>query len=158
MPEDLRQIAAAHGVATSYRNERRVPVEVDADVVVEVLSLLDVDASTEVARRAELARLDELDRAGILAPTVAVRLTGDAVPFPGAVELVGETGSRLDVSDELPEDLTYERWAAIGQTFQQLERSVGFWLGDWWNNGERKWGELSAQAIKEMTGHERSTI
>jgi hypothetical protein len=59
---------------------------------------------------------------------------------------------------ELPEDLTYERWAAIGQTFQQLERSVGFWLGDWWNNGERKWGELSAQAIKEMTGHERSTI
>ena len=105
MPEDLRQIAAAHGVATSYRNERRVPVEVDADVVVKVLSLLDVDASTETARRAELARLSELDRAGILAPTVAVRLTGRPVPFPGAVELVDEGGSRIDVRDELPDDL-----------------------------------------------------
>src|SRR6185312_2349893 len=58
----------------------------------------------------------------------------------------------------LPEDLTYERWASIGQTLQQLERSVGFWLGDWWNYGERRWGELSAQAVKEMTGHERPTI
>ncbi|TQR83546.1 4-alpha-glucanotransferase [Mycobacterium hodleri] len=105
MSEDLRQIAAAHGVATSYRNERRVPVEVDADVVVKVLSLLDVDASTEASRRAELARLDELDRAGILAPTVAVRLTGRPVPFPGAVELVDEGGSRIDVRDELPDDL-----------------------------------------------------
>ena len=31
VPEDLRRLAAAHGVATSYNNERREPVEVDAD-------------------------------------------------------------------------------------------------------------------------------
>ncbi len=63
-PDDLRQLAAAHGVATSYRNERREPVEVDADVVIRVLGLLDVDATTEAARRAELAALAELDAQG----------------------------------------------------------------------------------------------
>lgn len=103
--EDLRAIAAAHGVATSYRNERRVPVEVDADVVVKVLSLLDVDASSETAIRAELTRLEEVDRAGMLAPTVAVRLTGRSQEFPGAVELVDESGTHIEVHDELPADL-----------------------------------------------------
>jgi 4-alpha-glucanotransferase len=103
--EDLRAVAAAHGVATSYNNERRVPVEVDADVVVKVLSLLDVDASSETAIRAELARLEEVDRAGVLAPTVAVRLTGEPQAFPGAAELVDEDGTRIEVHDELPADL-----------------------------------------------------
>ncbi|MCV7420357.1 4-alpha-glucanotransferase [Mycobacterium yunnanensis] len=103
--EDLRRIAEAHGVATSYRNERRIPVEVDADVVVKVLSLLDVDASTDAARHAELARLAEVHRAGLLAPTVAVRLTGEPQAFPGAVELLDEDGARIEVSDELPADL-----------------------------------------------------
>ncbi|MGQ9406091.1 4-alpha-glucanotransferase [Mycolicibacterium gilvum] len=103
--EDLRRVAAAHGVATAYRNERREPVDVDADVVIKVLGLLDVDAATEDACRAELARLAELDRAGVLAPTVATRLDGRPQPLPGAALLVAEDGERIDVRDELPGDL-----------------------------------------------------
>ncbi|ORB50291.1 4-alpha-glucanotransferase [Mycolicibacterium rhodesiae] len=98
-------MAAAHGVATSYRNERREPVEVDADVVIRVLGLLDVEAATEADRRAELAALADRRRAGRLAPTIAVRLTGTPHPVPGAELLVGEDGSRIEVSDELPADL-----------------------------------------------------
>ncbi|WP_197378731.1 4-alpha-glucanotransferase [Mycolicibacterium mengxianglii] len=105
IPDDLRRLAAAHGVATSYRNERREPVEVDADVVIRVLGLLDVDAGTEADRRRELAALDERARSGALAPTIAVRLTGEPHPLPGAVQLVGEDGNRIDVHDELPADL-----------------------------------------------------
>ena len=104
-PDDLRQLAAAHGVATSYRNERREPVEVDADVVIRVLALLDVDATTETSRRAELAKLADRDRAGQLPPTVAVRLHGTPTPMPGARLLVAEDGSRIEVRDELPGDL-----------------------------------------------------
>ena len=59
VPEDLRELAAAHRVATSYRNERRDLVEVDAEVVVKVLGLLEVDARSETDRRRELARLSE---------------------------------------------------------------------------------------------------
>ncbi|MCV7438374.1 4-alpha-glucanotransferase [Mycobacterium seoulense] len=104
--DDLRRLAAAHGVATSYRNERREPVEVDADVVIRVLGLLDVDAASEADRRRELARLAERDRAGALAPTVAVRADGRARPLPRAALLVSENGDRIDVRDELPGDLT----------------------------------------------------
>jgi 4-alpha-glucanotransferase len=105
IPDDLRRVAAAHRVATFYRNERREPVHVDADVVIKVLGLLDVDAGTEAARRLELVRLAECERANVLAPTVAVRLNGRAHPFPGAALLVGEDGRRTEVRDELPGDL-----------------------------------------------------
>ncbi len=105
VPDDLRRLAAAHGVATSYRNERREPVEVDADVVIRVLGLLDVDAGTEADRRRGLARLEDRERAGVLPPTVATRVNGRPRPLPGAALLVGESGSRIEVRDELPGDL-----------------------------------------------------
>ncbi|MGE2729625.1 4-alpha-glucanotransferase [Mycolicibacterium vaccae] len=104
-PDDLRRLAAAHGVATSYRNERREPVDVDADVVVRVLGLLDVQAGTAAERGAELAKLADRDRAGVLAPTVAVRLTGQSLPLPGAVALTSEDGIQSEVADEVPGDL-----------------------------------------------------
>jgi 4-alpha-glucanotransferase len=103
VPEDLRRLAKAHGVATFYRNERREPVEVDADVVIRVLALLDVEAATEADRLRELAKLAE--REGVVAPTVAVRLDGGPHPFPGAVALVDEDGCQSQVRDELPRDL-----------------------------------------------------
>lgn len=103
--EDLRMLASAHGVATTYRNERREPVDVDADVVIRVLGLLDVDATTDAARRQELTRLAERDRADTLAPTVAVRLDGRPRSFAGAAALVAEDGTSIEVRDELPGDL-----------------------------------------------------
>lgn len=105
VPEDLRRLSEAHGVATSYRNERREPVDVDADVVIRVLGLLEVDAGTEADRRRELAGLDERNRAGALAPTVSVRLEGRSTPLPGATTLVSEDGTEIGVHDEVPGDL-----------------------------------------------------
>ncbi|MDT5339082.1 MAG: 4-alpha-glucanotransferase [Mycobacterium sp.] len=105
VPEDLRRLATAHGVATSYRNERREPVEVDADVVIRVLGLLDVEANTEGDRRHELTKLAERDRAGVLPPTMSVRVDGRPQPLPGASSLTNEDGTRIDVDDELPADL-----------------------------------------------------
>lgn len=104
LPDDLRRLAKAHGVATFYRNERREPVEVDADVVVKVLSLLEVDAATQPARLSELDKLAE--REGALAPTIAVRVDGRRLPFPGAVGLVGEDGAETTLREELPADLS----------------------------------------------------
>ena len=107
VPDDLRQLAAAHGVSTVYNNERREPVAVDAEVVINVLGLLDVDAATETGRRQELAKLAESDRAGLLAPTVSVRVDGrTAHPMPGAVALQAEDGAETEVRDELPADLS----------------------------------------------------
>lgn len=104
-PDDLRRLAAAHGVATSYNNERREPVDVDADVIITVLGLLDVEAATEADRRRELAKVAELDKAGMVAPTVAVRVDGRTHTVAGARLLVGEDGSQIEVQDALPVDL-----------------------------------------------------
>lgn len=103
--EDLRRLAAAHGVATSYRNERREPVEVDADVVVRVLGLLEVEAGTEADRRRELTKLAKSTARGALAPTVAVRVDGRPQSVPGAAALEGADGTWVEVDDELPADL-----------------------------------------------------
>jgi 4-alpha-glucanotransferase len=105
VPDDLAQLAAAHGVATSYRDGRRRPVQIDAEVVVRTLGLLEVDARTAADRRRELAAVAERDRSGALPPTLA-RRTGDGpTPVSGARRLEAEDGTARDLHDELPADL-----------------------------------------------------
>jgi 4-alpha-glucanotransferase len=101
--EDLTALAAAHGVATQYRDGDRRMVTVDDEVVVGVLGLIDVDATTPRARRAELARIR--DRAGrdALSGTLATS-TDRPRPLPAPGVLVGPNGSRRDV-DEIPAGL-----------------------------------------------------
>jgi hypothetical protein len=63
---------------------------------------------------------------------------------------------------DLPPDLPYERWLEIGQTLQAMERSVKWWLGDWWNYGCRRYGEMVSQAardhVEDSTGYAYHTI
>ena len=63
---------------------------------------------------------------------------------------------------DLPAGLTYERWLEIGETLQQMERSVQWWLGDWWNYGERHYGQMASQAskdhIEDATGYTYHTV
>jgi 4-alpha-glucanotransferase len=150
--DDLREVAAAHRVATFYRNERREPVHVDADVVIKVLGLLDVDARSHAAREQELARLAECERANVLAPTVAVRLNGRAHRLPGAALLVGEDGGRIEVRDELPDDLSpgwYEihthdgqrsTLVAAPQQVPQMPATWGWMLQLYALRSRRSWG------------------
>jgi 4-alpha-glucanotransferase len=104
MPEDLRRLAEAHGVATWNRDGRRRPVRVDPDVVIRVLGLLDVAAQSAAERRGELARLEQSD-ADAVPPTVALRVGSPGRALPGARELLGEDGARREVHDGLPGDL-----------------------------------------------------
>jgi len=48
---------------------------------------------------------------------------------------------------QFAEDLTYEQWLEIGQNLMQATQNIMWWLGDWWNFGDRKYGELAAQAL-----------
>ena len=100
---DLIELAAAHGVATSYRNGERKVVEVDEDVVVRILGLLDVDAAEPESRTAALALAREKAALGALPGTIAHR-TGTVRPLPGPGVLIDAEGTRTDVT-ELPDDL-----------------------------------------------------
>ena len=55
---DLARLASAYGVATSYLDQRRAPVDVGRDAVVGVLAALGVDASTPAGVREALAEVD----------------------------------------------------------------------------------------------------
>ena len=90
--DDLAELATAYGVATSYRDAAERTVEVDADVVVDVLAALDVDASSPEAVRAALAARRER---GGLPPTI-VAPTDLALPGPG--ELTLEDGTLRSVT------------------------------------------------------------
>ena len=116
MDSDLIELAAAHGVATSYRDGERKVVEVDEDVVVRILGLLDVDAAEPEARTAALAVAREKAARGALPGTIAHRT--DAVrPLPGPGVLIDSSGGRIDVT-ELPADLEpgYYRLELVDET------------------------------------------
>ncbi len=87
----LEALAHAHGVASWYRDGERRRVDVDAEVVVTVLGLLGVDASTPRAVRQELVALRERRAAGRLPGTLVLR-SGRVRPLPEPGALVDEDG------------------------------------------------------------------
>jgi 4-alpha-glucanotransferase len=100
---ELMELAAVHGVATEYRDGGRRPVRVDPEVIIRVLGLLEVDASSGAARRSALATARATAAAGRLPATIAAR-TDRARALPAAGVLVDEHGSQRSVS-EIPAGL-----------------------------------------------------
>lgn len=103
MDDELGELAAAHGVATGYRDGERRAVVVDPDVVVEVLGCLGVDAATAQARRDALSTARERAAARRLPGTIAVR-TDRSRPLPGPGVLIDPDGGRREVT-EIPSGL-----------------------------------------------------
>lgn len=52
---------------------------------------------------------------------------------------------------------TFDQWQEVGHFIQRAGGAVHFWLGDWVNYGEQKWGEMYTQAM-EMTGFDYQTL
>jgi DNA modification methylase len=52
---------------------------------------------------------------------------------------------------------TFEEWLAFGENIKNVEKGVHFWIGDWLNYGEAKWGEMYKKAI-ETSGFEYDTV
>jgi site-specific DNA-methyltransferase (adenine-specific) len=82
--------------------------------------------------------------------------------YPEDSEAIGLPGTLTETSYTLPEGLNLGQWLAIGETLQRMERSVQWWLGDWWNYGERRYGEMASQAsrdhVRDATGHAYHTV
>lgn len=72
-------------------------------------------------------------------------------------EIATEVGETTEVSWRPTAEMTYDQWSAIGRTLQQLGRSLNWWIGDWLNHGEARWGEMYTQAL-EITGLAPETL
>lgn len=75
-------------------------------------------------------------------------------------EIVGQTEEKeLALVDDkfrfLPTGLivkdnpTFEEWEECGLLLAHIQKRVHWWIGDWLNYGERRWGEMYAQAMSE---------
>jgi hypothetical protein len=47
----------------------------------------------------------------------------------------------------MPDDWEYAQWEAFGERLQAIDRAAPWWIGDWLNYGERKFGEMYSQAL-----------
>ncbi len=105
-PPNLAELARAHGVATEYEGSDRTPVQVDPPLVVAVLGMLDVDATSDEAVEASLAAVRERDASTSLPPTVVV-VEGRPTSLDVAVRLDLEDGTSIEVGagEPLPSDL-----------------------------------------------------
>jgi len=56
-----------------------------------------------------------------------------------------------------PPSMTFEQWQEFGNTLQTVQGSINWWIGDWLNEGERRYGETYAQAV-EVTGWDVSRL
>lgn len=85
----------------------------------------------------------------------------DWFPEPD-IQPAGLPGVLTETSYTLPDGLILGQWLAIGETLQRMERSVMWWLGDWWNYGKRRYGDMAEQAskdaVKDKTGHAYQTL
>src|SRR5918998_6868523 len=100
MDTALEELAAAHGVATWYRDAQRRRVDVDADVVRRVLALLGVGAGTSAQVRDSLAASRKPELPG----TVVLR-QGQSREIGDPGVLSDEHGAEITVTGTLPADL-----------------------------------------------------
>jgi len=52
-----------------------------------------------------------------------------------------------------PHDMTREEWEYQGRAFQAINKNIVWWIGDWLNEGEKRYGETYTQAV-EYTGRD----
>jgi|SRR5579859_535386 len=53
-------------------------------------------------------------------------------------------GTLTEVGWEPSADLTEDEWKAVGETLGRMDRSVSWWIGDWWAFGEHSYGDRKA--------------
>lgn len=70
---------------------------------------------------------------------------------------LGLPGIWTPTSWEPPSHLDFAEWLSIGPSLSKMEEAVHWWIGDWLNYGERKWGEDYAQAM-DITGFTYATV
>lgn len=51
---------------------------------------------------------------------------------------------------ELPLGLSFDAWSQVGFTLRRIHKSWRWWIGDWVQYGEQKFGEMASQITDEL--------
>jgi len=69
---------------------------------------------------------------------VPLKSTGEVVSLTRRSLAAGQADK---ISLSLPEGMPFDEWAAVGEALANAERSLMWWIGDWWAYGEARYGE-----------------
>lgn len=120
----------------------------------------DIRGTTPFARpRPQLSELNDAllgDEPGLRVVEKVVERDDVLTPYPNG-DFTYRRCELLKTGLRLPDDLTAEEWADLGQTLMRLEGSLAWLLGDWLAAGERRYG-VTYEAIAEQTGYEAQTL
>jgi N6-adenosine-specific RNA methylase IME4 len=73
-------------------------------------------------------------------------------------DVLGEPSVRLTRTGAIfSDECSFEAWERIGRKLAYVQGAVMFWIGDFVNYGERKWGERYSQAL-DATDYEYQTL
>lgn len=90
-----------------------------------------------------------------LVPAASTDLAEQSTTVSGELGLAGRlTGSHY----VLPPDTPIELWLHDGWVLQQMEKRVGFWLGDWLLAGEERYGERKYSQALQASGYAHQTL
>lgn len=57
------------------------------------------------------------------------------------------------------DDVTFDEWEKLGRVLALIDGACHWWIGDWWNRGERHYGEMASQALaNDGTGFNYGTL
>lgn len=80
-----------------------------------------------------------------------------ALAVPDPVQELYRLGYATDTSLELPENLPYDTYEALGLALRHRQDQTTWWLSDWLLFGEKKYGETYTQAVM-ITGLAEGTL
>lgn len=45
--------------------------------------------------------------------------------------------------------ISFDEWQEVGKKLKAVRGTIHWWIGDWLNYGEGRWGEMYSQALEE---------
>lgn len=89
---------------------------------------------------------DKPDRVRTLSPSED---RGDPMgELAPTTQLTSDIGHAEPTAWYPPASMTQDQWQQIGNTLQQVSDSINWWLGDWLNAGEKRYGVTYLQAVR----------
>lgn len=67
---------------------------------------------------------------------------------------VGEKALALN----LPKDQTFDEWQELGRNLASANKTLNWWIGDWWAAGSHRYGERARIAAEGIFGREFQTL
>lgn len=97
----------------------------------------------------------DLGRNALATPSSHQPLSGSVGESSNTIAKCGVTLSRNAL--HFGRDLSYEEWESVGAELGKVNQACQWWIGDWINYGEKKYGQTYEQALA-ITGLAKQTL